>query len=789
MLVALFVIGLFPVQSQTTLTPPWVEQSDSLPDQTDFQGTNAQPSNESPTQDKDTPVEITAQGEVTYDQLSGLATAERNVMVKYQEATLYADKVTYDKNSGVATAEGNAFLYSQGKEWHGDALIYNFNTREVSFTKFEGIMGNDYSTERESFNEAVILYSGDEMVNTNNIFEINNATLTTSDYEKPDTRVEAKSIQIYPDDRVVMRDVTFYVGDVPVFYLPYYSHALQDRRLPIEVQPGYSSKLGAFAKVVYNWSINPYVAGNIYVSGYSKRGFGGGSDITLNFGKNREYGVGEYSFFVVNDKRAEESFAGTQRRDTPTNRYRISAKQRNYLTKDLILTANINKWSDAYITEDFFEAEFQKEVQPDNAVDLTYYNENFTAGVLARLQLNDFFETVERKPEAFFNLKRQQIFGTRLMYQTETTFAYLKRAYSNQSSQDFNALVPTQTTVFPPDYSAGRLDSYHQLTYPVLVGGWLSLTPRIGVRGTYYSDRPIQGSPTFASSGDDAMRGVMNTGMEASFKVHKTWSDVRNEKWEIDGIRHILQPSVNYAYVPTPNYRPSQLYQFDYLLPSTKLPPLDFPQYNSVDAIDNLNVFRIGMRNKIQTQRGDYKTDKIKKNWDLVDWSIYVDANVNSGNENWNQGQFSDIFNEITLKPTRWLTTAIDFRNDSTDGNLNEFNTSTFFQIAGNFEASLNTRYLGRSSFFPKGNQFGPGLKYRINEDWSVGGYWLYEADQKLLQYQEYSLSRDWPSWVTSFTFRQVRNQNGPNDNQFLLIFTLKSFPDISINTGGALGN
>ncbi|MDL5053859.1 hypothetical protein QQ056_09910 [Oscillatoria laete-virens NRMC-F 0139] len=38
-----------------------------------------------------TPMEITADGEVAYDQLTGLATAKRNVVIKYKGATLFAD--------------------------------------------------------------------------------------------------------------------------------------------------------------------------------------------------------------------------------------------------------------------------------------------------------------------------------------------------------------------------------------------------------------------------------------------------------------------------------------------------------------------------------------------------------------------------------------------------------------------------------------------------------------------------------------------------------------------------
>jgi hypothetical protein len=34
---------------------------------------------------------------------------------------------------------------------------------------------------------------------------------------------------------------------------------------------------------------------------------------------------------------------------------------------------------------------------------------------------------------------------------------------------------------------------------------------------------------------------------------------------------------------------------------STKLNPIDFPQYTSIDAIDNWTIARIGVRNRFQT--------------------------------------------------------------------------------------------------------------------------------------------------------------------------------------------
>ena len=72
----------------------------------------------------------------------------------------------------------------------------------------------------------------------------------------------------------------------------------------------------------------------------------------------------------------------------------------------------------------------------------------------------------------------------------------------------------------------------------------------------------------------EEQREVFNTGAEVSFKASRTWAGAKSKFWEINGVRHIVMPSVNYAYVPNPSIDPSRLPQFDYELPSAELLPL-----------------------------------------------------------------------------------------------------------------------------------------------------------------------------------------------------------------------
>src|SRR5207244_664556 len=104
--------------------------------------------------------------------------------------------------------------------------------------------------------------------------------------------------------------------------------------------------------------------------------------------------------------------------------------------------------------------------------------------------------------------------------------------------------------------------------------------------------------------------------------ISRTRTDVSSERFHIDGLRHILEPFADYQWVPTPNVRSNEVFQFDTIrsellknndsLSVTRYSPLDFPANNSIDAIDGENVIRFGLRQKLQTQRDGHT-------WTLID--------------------------------------------------------------------------------------------------------------------------------------------------------------------------
>src|SRR5206468_8485353 len=89
---------------------------------------------------------------------------------------------------------------------------------------------------------------------------------------------------------------------------------------------------------------------------------------------------------------------------------------------------------------------------------------------------------------------------------------------------------------------------------------------------------------------EDRDRFVFNTGMETSFKASRLYSGARSELLDVTDLRHIVEPSINYVFVPRPNVRPDEIPQFDTEVPSLRLRPIDFPDYNTIDSIDSQNV-------------------------------------------------------------------------------------------------------------------------------------------------------------------------------------------------------
>jgi LPS-assembly protein len=695
-------------------------------------------------QDKEKVWELAAEGEVIYDYTARKVTASKRVSVKFKagdqpELELTADEMSLDENTGDIVADGLVNFRHEAGIWQGEHLEYNFKTRVLSARSFKTGKG-------PFFVSGLALY-GDR---TNRVYVAARSFITTDDVAEPGYRIRARTLKITPGKQFEATDAVLYLGNVPVFYWPRYSRSLERHPNNITMVPGYRSLYGPYLLSAYNWYASDNLAGSIHLDYRQKRGFGAGPDIEYNLGR---WGRGDASFYYTRDERPSVTPGGVLVRD---DRERVSFSHQVTLRTNLTAQVVLQQQSDALVNRDFFETDYRRNIQPASFLEINQQWPNFSASLMAQPQVNDFFETMERLPDLKITAYRQQLGRSPLYYESESSAGYYKHEFAD------GAL---------PHYAAWRTDTFHQLVLPWQFFDWLNVSPRAGGRFTHYGEAEGPGAATAETS-----RWVFNTGIEASFKASSTWAGVQNRTFEVDGVRHIIEPSVAYVFVTNPSTPPALLPQFDTELASLRLLPIFFPEYNSIDAIDTRNVFRLGLRNKLQTKRaGQVDT--------IVNWELYTDWRVNS---RVGQPAFADVFSDLDLKPRRWLTISAETRLDPNTGIFKLASHQATIQPNSKWSVSVGNRYfrndpaLGVNS---GNNLLTSSIFYRLNENWGFRASQHYEARDHRMEEQFYSVYRDFRSWTGAITCRFRDNRVGPSDFTIAVTFSLKAFPRFKVGS------
>lgn len=668
----------------------------------------------------------------------------------YGQGVLIADRSQVQYHSGDVSASGNVYIQRDDLVWAGENIRYNFYTKKMEAMQFRA--GGAVSGQPPAF-VAGENVGGDH---SNNVYTAQNAYLTTDDVAEPATRIKASSIKIIPGKSFEARHAVLYVGNVPMFYFPFYSVRLDGQMNRFDFVPGYRSRYGAYLLSSYNWSLNDQIEGTLHGDYRYKRGGAGGADLNLHLGR---WGEAGFKYYHLHDLRPDIDNPGFT---VPADRKRAKFTYDAAPFTNLTVKSQVRYQSDERILHNFFESEYRGNPQPSTYVELNRHTDNFALDFYAQGRINEFFENVERLPETRLTGFRQQVFGSPLYYESESSLGFYRRRFA-----------VTNNLVAGANYEAARGDTYHQLTLPQTYFGWLNFTPRAGGRVTYYGDADGPGATT-----GELTRSVFNTGAELTFKASQTWAHTTNGLFALDGLRHIFEPSVNYVFVPKPSHLPGELPQFDTELPSLRLLPIHFPDYNAVDSVDSQSTVRLGVRNRFQTKRDGVVEDFLY--WDLYsDWRLDPRAGQNT---------FSDIFSDVVFRPRTWLALESLTRFDIHDGVYRLSFHNLTLQPNDTWSWGIGHLYV-RDDFsatptaLQDGNSFLTSTVFlRLNENWGFRAQHQYEVRESWLQQQTYSVYRDLRNWTCALTFRvrDPRNSEG-KDYAVAFTFSLKAMPRVNV--------
>ena len=703
------------------------------------------------------PIEITSTGETTYE--NGLATARDNVAIHIGNTDIYADYAQYNSSTHDVELRGHVRIYRDTSLYIADNGIYNTETKKIRAI-------NGRTASQPYFLGGANVESIEE-----NGYLIRNGTFTTQDSAKPDFHLHARKIRVYEKDRVIFQYVTAYIGKVPVFWWPYLYQSLSDT-FSFTVSPAYTSTWGPSILTQVTFPITDNIKGRARFDYFGRRGPAIGFDPVIDYGKDED-SQARIKTFYIQDQNPELNQTNIPRQGVPTGRYRLSLEDRTNFTDEIYGLANLTKLSDQYVMQDFYPGEFRVDPVPDNVVALAKTDPFFTLTGITRFQANDFFTTTERLPEVVLDVKRHALFGGPIFYEGETGFANLQLQFPEGSGFE--------------NYGTDRFDTFHQLTYPNTYFGWLSIVPRVGFRGTYYGKTWDLGSTTFVPPSNplvpdfilppptlanpvefdgDTFRTVFNTGAEASFKISRTWENVQSRAFGLDGLLHVIQPFTNFSYVSENGPNPTSILGFDRFEPSTQLRAIDFPQFTTIDSIDNWTVWRVGVRNRLETRRDDRTIT-----W--LELDTFFDVNFDNP---YDRTDYSNFFNNLRFTPLPWMSFSVNSQVPAFAKGFTEVNTLASVQPLANLQLTVGHRYLNDNPFFLDSSLFLVGGYYRINDNWGIGAQEQYEAATGLLEQQRYSIYRDLSSWVASFG-GVIRDNKGVKEYGVIFTMTLKAFP------------
>ena len=341
------------------------------------------------------PIEINSTGQTTYE--NGLATAHDNVAIHFGDTDIYSDFAQYDSAKRTVLLKGNVRIYRGISLYVGEQATYNLDTKAISA---ENMRSGTYP----------YLISGRTVTSASDEeYTVKNGSFTTDDSAQPDFHLNAQKVRIYQNDRVIFKNVTFYVGQTPVFWWPYLYQSL-DRSFSYSIAPAYLSSWGPSLLGQITFPIGEKITSTVKLDYRSRRGVALGFNSEIRYGKD-DNSVAKFSSYFLQDQNPDLNRTSLPRNGTPTSRFRLSLQDRTQITEGLEATVDITKLSDGFILQDFFPAEFRVNPEPDNVVALTKTSPFYTLTAYGRFALNTFFETTERLPEVALDIKRHGLFG------------------------------------------------------------------------------------------------------------------------------------------------------------------------------------------------------------------------------------------------------------------------------------------------------------------------------------------------------------------------------------------
>ncbi len=584
----------------------------------------------------------------------------------YEGAVLEADEIRFDHTRYIATARGHARLTRAGQRLLAEEIVYRLREKTIAVRNMR-------------IGEFPYYLSGTTVEGSLDELIVSHATLSYYEPRYLGPSIKADRVIYRHDESIRAENARIGVGWLtPVRFLTYEHTLSQPLFSQLDAHAGYRGTLGAFAGVGTRLPVASGVWAGGDISLYSKRGLLLGPGAYYRRGDGDRTAVGHLKTGYIHDygKRLTDILD----RPVPKDRGYIEWTHRQRFSESLSLHGQLAYWSDSEITRDFLPATFYPIQQPDTFVELAHTGDNAIFSVFARAQPNRYYRVQQRLPEVRFDLLPSTL-GLGVYQQAQTSAAVLIE----------DAVTIGETL------RSDRFDAYYGLSRPISPRPWFNFTPVAGARVTHYA-RATGGK-------DDYTRVLGEVGFDANLQASAVFA-YKNERWRIDGIRHLVTPRLSYRYIPEGSKGRAYIPPIDDLAFQTYLLPLGLGEQRAIDELRATNTLRLGLDNTFQTRDGSYGSrDLLRANF-AVDFLPDTEPG---------EKDFSAIHAELAFTPVHWLEFNLYQSVTPQDFTLRELNTGFTLRDGNAWSLYLGNHFLRRNL-----HEYVSEGQYRLNEVWQT---------------------------------------------------------------------
>jgi hypothetical protein len=262
---------------------------------------------------------ISIQGHVVhFNQDNETLLAEGDVVLLSGDTEVHAERLWYDMKQGTLRAEGNVVVAdASGNTLWAERLAMNQLKRTGE--------ASDILYAQAPWTAAC----GGADILPDNVVVLHGCECTSCRQSNPMWRIWAKTLKMKAGEELWAWGVWIYTGRVPVFYVPYFSRSLKDPRPPIEIKPGYSSYLGSYLDLGYNYYLTDGQYGTVRYDWMENVGNG--------------YGLGQhYKFWGGEGSVAGYYNDNTKDGNLPQQNYSFNLTHKQTFSPGLTLMANVD---------------------------------------------------------------------------------------------------------------------------------------------------------------------------------------------------------------------------------------------------------------------------------------------------------------------------------------------------------------------------------------------------------------------------------------------------------------